>query len=280
MRSSPSPDVFRALADPSRRHLLDLLRARDGQTLGELAHELSMARQSVTQHLSVLESANLVSSVWQGRRKLHYLNPVPLHEISGRWLRTFDHARLSALDRVRRQAEENDTMNDSSEAEARPDFRYVTYIRATPQSVWQALTDADLTAAYWGHSNVSDWNVGSAWEHRRTDGSGVADVAGTIVQSEPPRRLAMTFAAPGVDSEPDDVPLVTFDIEPFHEIVRLTVTHTHIPSSADWELAAVGWSSVLSNLKTLLETGEVLPQAPWEMHAEIRDARMAASTSR
>src|SRR5205823_894507 len=94
-------------ADPSRRHLLDLLRERDGQTLGELSNELTMARQSVTQHLEVLESANLVSSVWQGRRKLHYLNPVPLHEITGRWLRTFDHPRLDALDRVRRQAEEN-----------------------------------------------------------------------------------------------------------------------------------------------------------------------------
>lgn len=253
------PDVFRALADASRRHLLDLLRERDGQTLGELASSLTMTRQSATQHLAVLESANLVSSVWHGRQKLHYLNPVPLDEISGRWLRTFDHPRLAALERIRRQAEEHPMIE-------RPTFRYVTYVRATPESVWQALTDADLTAAYWGHSNVSDWQVGSTWEHRRTDGSGVVDVVGTVLESDPPRRLAITFG--GVDGGADDAgdpSVVTFEVDAFHEIVRLTVTHTGIPDAANLESAALGWSSVLSNLKTLLETGEVLPQAPWEM---------------
>jgi len=82
-------DVFKALADPSRRHLLDRLRERTGQTLGELAAELTMARQSATQHLAVLEAANLVTVVWHGRQKLHYLNPVPLHEIQDRWIGQF-----------------------------------------------------------------------------------------------------------------------------------------------------------------------------------------------
>ena len=269
---SSDPDVFRALADGNRRHLLDLLRERDGQTLGELANELTMARQSVTQHLAVLESANLVSSVWQGRRKLHYLNPLPLHEISGRWLRTFDHPRLAALDQVKRRAEEHLVTDRSGAADPRPDFRYVTFIHSTPELVWQALTDTDLTAAYWGHSNVSDWQVGSTWEHRRTDGSGIADVTGTVVHSDPPRRLTITFAPPDQHLDPDDVPTVTFEIAPFHEIVRLTVTHTAIPTSADFDAASLGWSSVLSNLKTLLETGDVLPQAPWEMDAHPQEA--------
>ena len=162
----------------------------------------------------------------------------------------------------------------------RPDFRYATFIRATPESVWQALTDADLTASYWGHSNVSDWQVGSSWEHRRTDGSGVADVVGTVLESQPPRRLTITFDDPGHSPDVDDASVVTFEIEPFHDIVRLTVTHRRIPSDEDLELAAAGWSSVLSNLKTLLETGEVLPQAPWEMHAPDRDGQLAASDSR
>jgi uncharacterized protein YndB with AHSA1/START domain/DNA-binding transcriptional ArsR family regulator len=277
-------DVFRALADPSRRRLLDLLRERDGQSLGELTAGLTMARQSVAQHLGVLEGANLVSTVWHGRQKLHFLNPVPLHDVSVRWLSAFDRPRLVALDRIRQRAEEltmTDRPIDTAEPDGgRPTFRYATYIRATPEAVWRALTDADLTAAYWGHSNVSDWRVGSAWEHQRTDGSGIADVRGTVVTSEPPTRLSITFDAPGTDAGPADSSLVTFEIEPFHEIVRLTLTHERIPSREDLEEAAAGWSSVLSNLKTLLETGEVLPQAPWEMHADEREANQGADAGR
>ena len=269
-----SSDVFRALADASRRHLLDLLRARDGQTLGELAGELDMTRQSATQHLAVLESANLVSPVWQGRRKLHYLNPVPLHEITGRWLTTFDHPRLAALESVRQRAEESAMTEQPTRAEeTRPTFRYVTFVRATPESVWRALTDADLTASYWGHSNVSDWRVGSGWEHRRTDGSGVADVVGTVLESDPPRRLAITFAEPDPAPGAPEPSVVTFEVEAFHEIVRLTVTHVRLPGEDDRAEAARGWSAVLSNLKTLLETGSVLPQAPWEMPADAHDER-------
>jgi uncharacterized protein YndB with AHSA1/START domain len=244
-----------------------------------------MARQSATQHLAVLESANLVGSVWQGRRKLHYLNPVPLHDIGGRWLRTFDHPRLAALDGVRRRAEEISVTDETTDpapagAEDRPTFRYAIYIRASAVAVWAALTDADLTAAYWGHANVSDWSPGDRWEHRRTDGSGIADVVGTVVTSEPPRRLAITFEEPGGTADPARSSLVTFDVEPYHEIVRLTVTHTRIPTLADLEEAAAGWSSVLSNLKTLLETGVVLPRPPWEMHAELRESRLAAADRR
>src|SRR5215216_7988021 len=143
-------DVFRALADPTRRRLLDRLHEANGQTLGELCEGIEMARQSTTQHLALLETANLVSTVRQGRRKLHYLNPVPLHEIQERWIDKFERPRLRALSGVRRRAEE-DAMTD------RPTFVYVTYLESTREAVWHALTDADLTAAYWGHSNVSDW---------------------------------------------------------------------------------------------------------------------------
>jgi len=139
--------VFKALADPTRRELLDRLRERNGQTLGELCEGMAMARQSTTQHLDVLAAADLVSTVRQGRRKLHYLNPVPLHEISERWIDNFETPRLRALSAVRRRAEE--AMTD------KPDFVYVTYIESTPERVWDALTDPDLTARYWGHSNVS-----------------------------------------------------------------------------------------------------------------------------
>lgn len=261
-------EVFKALADETRRYLLDRLHERNGQTLGELCEGVGMTRQSATQHLQVLEAANLVSVVRRGRQKLHYLNPVPLHEIQERWIDKYERPRLRALSTLKDRAEN---------LMAKPSFvyvptrhpattpqgiasRYVIYIESTPEKVWQALTDADLTAEYWGHRNVSDWQPGSPWEHQRTDGSGVADVAGTVVESTAPAKLVITWAAPG-----DEPSQVTFDIEPHGEIVRLTVTHENLADEAEREGAAKGWAAVLSNLKSLLETGHVLPQAPWEM---------------
>ncbi|MGH9243448.1 MAG: ArsR/SmtB family transcription factor [Acidimicrobiales bacterium] len=264
--------VFKALADRNRRRLLDKLRERNGQTLGELCQHLDMARQSATQHLDVLEAANLISTVRRGREKLHYLNPVPLHAIQERWIDKFDRSRLRALSDVKRRAEEY-------EMTTKPTFVYVTYIEATAESVWRALTDADLTAEYWGHSNVSDWEVGSRWEHRRTDGSGVADVVGTVLEAAPPTRLVITFGGPG-DERDDERSIVAFDIEPHGQIVRLTVTQENFADQADYEACAAGWPAVLANLKSRLETGHVLPQAPWEMHAELRAAQMAMNDPR
>jgi DNA-binding transcriptional ArsR family regulator len=97
--------VFKALADASRRQLLDRLYAENGLTLGELCRHLDMTRQAVTQHLAVLEEANLVVSVRRGREKLHYLNPVPVHEIYVRWVRKFESKRLAALRQLRRHIE-------------------------------------------------------------------------------------------------------------------------------------------------------------------------------
>src|SRR4029077_14971909 len=201
MPGVPGDDaVFRALADPTRRALLDRLRERNGQKLGELCEPLDMARQSATQHLGLLEAANLITPIRRGREKLHYLNPVPLWDIAERWIETFERPRLRALSAIRQRAEE-DTMAE------RPSYVYVTYIESTPERVWHALTDADLTAEYWGHSNVSDWRAGSSWEHRRVDGSGIADVAGTVLGAGPPRGLAVTFGAPGAAPPPGASPV-------------------------------------------------------------------------
>jgi uncharacterized protein YndB with AHSA1/START domain len=161
----------------------------------------------------------------------------------------------------------------------RPGYVYVTYIESSPERVWEALTDPDLTAEYWGHSNVSDWQAGSPWEHRRVDGSGIADVTGTVLESVPPRRLTMTFDTPG-GGPPGSPSKVTFDIEPYHEIVRLTVTHENLADSDALEAVSAGWPAVCANLKSLLETGHILPRAPWEMHAELRAAQMARNDPR
>lgn len=146
-----------------------------------------------------------------------------------------------------------------------PNYVYVTYIRANPEQVWQALTDADLTAQYWGHANVSDWQPGSTWEHRRVDGSGAVDVVGSVLEAEPPTRLVITFED-SPDTEPKREPsVVTFLVEPHQDIVRLTVTHENLPNNEMRNGISQGWPAVLANLKSLLETGDVLPQAPWEM---------------
>jgi uncharacterized protein YndB with AHSA1/START domain/DNA-binding transcriptional ArsR family regulator len=264
--------VFKALADPTRRVLLDRLHDRNGQTLGELCEQLGMARQSATQHLGVLEAANLLSTVWRGRTKLHYLNPVPIAEIEDRWIRKFERSRLQALSAIKRRAEEHAVTD-------KPTFVYVTYIQSTAEEVWQALTDADLTASYWGHSNVSDWEQGSRWEHVRTDGSGVADVVGTVLTAEPGKRLVLTFDSPAAVG-PERPSVVTFDITPHGDIVRLTVTHENLADTEAYEAVSVGWPGVFANLKSLLETGHPLPQPPWEMHADLRAAQMGRNDPR
>jgi uncharacterized protein YndB with AHSA1/START domain/DNA-binding transcriptional ArsR family regulator len=246
--------VFKALADHTRRYLLDLLHEDNGQTLGELCERVEMTRQSATQHLAVLEAANLVSTVRRGREKLHYLNPVPLHEIQERWIDKFERPRLRALSAIKQRAEE--AMTD------KPTFVYVTYIESTPEKVWNALTDAELTAQYWGHRNVSDWQVGSKWEHQRIDGTKTADVVGTVLESIPPKRLVASWNGPDSVEEPSQV---TFDLEPHGDVVRLTVTHENLANAADHKAVSGGWAAVLSNLKSLLETGSTLSTAPWEM---------------
>ena len=247
--------VFRALADPTRRHLLDRLHEDNGQTLRGLCAQAAMTRQAVTQHLGVLEAANLVTTVRRGREKLHYLNPVPLQEIQERWIDKFEPPRLRALSNVKRRAE--NAMTD------KPSYVYVTYIEATSEAVWQALTDADLTGAYWGHRNVSDWKVGSTWVHERLDGSG-NDGGGIIEVADAPYRLVMSWG--GLDEQPEEAPSrVTFAIEPYGAIVRLTVTHEDLANEIMRDAVGGGWPAVMANLKSLLETGHVLPETPWEM---------------
>ncbi|ADG97233.1 Activator of Hsp90 ATPase 1 family protein [Segniliparus rotundus DSM 44985] len=148
---------------------------------------------------------------------------------------------------------------------AHTDYTYVLYIEATPEKVWHALTDDDVTAAYWAHRNVSDWQVGSSWEHRRTDGSGIVDVLGEVVESDPPRRLVTTWAEP---SSPNVASQVSFDIQPRGTIVKLVLTHAGLPEAVLLQAVEGGWPAVLSNLKTLMETGKPLSVEPWAQPSE------------
>ncbi|GAA3313732.1 MULTISPECIES: SRPBCC domain-containing protein [Arthrobacter] len=144
------------------------------------------------------------------------------------------------------------------------EYTYVTYIEGSPDQIWTALTDAAQSAEYWGHSNVSDWKAGSRWEHRRTDGSGTADVVGTILEATPPARLVNTWEDPAVPAvvKPD---VVTFTIESHDGIARLTVHHRNIADDEQLAIAGRGWSAVMSNLKSYIELGRPLASVPWEM---------------
>jgi uncharacterized protein YndB with AHSA1/START domain len=153
-------------------------------------------------------------------------------------------------------------------------FNYVTYIHASAEQVWKTLTDPVLSAEFWSHSNVSDWAVGSTWQHVRTDGSGIADVVGVVLDSTPPFHIVITYGSP--DPAPTSPPThVTFLIEPWHDIVRVSVWHEDFVDHSDYDAAAAGWPAVMSNLKTRLETGRVLPQAPWEMGDGLTEEQRA-----
>lgn len=261
--------VFKALGDPGRRRLLDALHETPGQTLTELCEDQPTRRQSVSQQLALLEAAQLISVHRIGRSKLHYLNAVPIHEIQNRWIWKFEQPELRALESIRQQAEE------LAMADSIPDYVYTTYIRATAEQVWHALTDATLTGRYWGHHQISDWSVGSTVDHIRTDGSNISDVHGRVLEANAPKRLSFSFDDPEHADDPAFEPsIVTFDIEADRQLVKLTVTHSRLRTQGDRDSIGLGWPTVLANLKTRLETGDVLPQAPWEFHSEARDAAM------
>jgi DNA-binding transcriptional ArsR family regulator/uncharacterized protein YndB with AHSA1/START domain len=252
-------EVFKALADPSRRELLDSLNARGGQTLRELCAGLDMARQSVSKHLAVLEDANLVTTVRRGREKLHYLNAAPISDIAERWISRYDQARVHALADLKKALE--DTPMD------RPQFVYVTYIRTTPERLWQALTDPAFSRRYMGHAIESDFKPGAAYTWDQ-DGLKITHPGQVILECEPCRRLAFTFhtftpelaAHVGLSDETvtaaagEPRSRVAFDIEPYGDQVKLTVVHDGFePGSTVLELISHGWPVKLSDLKTMLE---------------------------
>jgi uncharacterized protein YndB with AHSA1/START domain/DNA-binding transcriptional ArsR family regulator len=255
-------DVFKALADPSRRHLLDRLNARNGQSLRELSEGLDMARQSVSKHLAILEAANLVTTIRHGREKLHYLNASPINEIAERWINRYDQQRVRALSDLKRALEETPMEN--------PDFVYTTYIRTTPERLWQALTEPSFTRRWWQTTFETDWLVGSpmTWDN---NGIVVADPEQIVLESDPYRRLVYTWHTftPEFSERMDDELLaklsgerrsrVAFDIEPVGDMAKLTVVHDDFePGSTAATMVRNGWPIYLSSLKTLLETGEPL----------------------
>jgi uncharacterized protein YndB with AHSA1/START domain len=139
-------------------------------------------------------------------------------------------------------------------------FVYAIYIRGTPEQVWNGLLDARFTRQYWAHENVSDWKPGSRWEHRRTDAARTLDLVGEVIESNPPRRLVLTWAEPADQANRDNHSRVTFQLDAIDDMVRLTITHEAlVPGSEMLRKISAGWPRVLSSLKSQLETGKPLP---------------------
>ncbi len=217
--------VFKALADPTRRSLLDELFKQDGQTLGTLEERLPMTRFGVMKHLKVLEAANLVVTKRRGREKLHFLNPVPIRLVHDRWVSKYAEPWAAGLSGLKKGIEE-DVMEKVFEV----------YIRTTPERLWEAITDGDIRRQY----------------------SFSAEASGETVEADPPRRLVQTMVAEWSEEVRREGPSrITWEIEPRGEMCRLTVTHDQLREGANDQLYG-GWPMILSSLKSFLETGEAL----------------------
>jgi uncharacterized protein YndB with AHSA1/START domain len=239
-------EVFRALADPTRRSLLDELFKEDGQTLGALEARLTMSRFGVMKHLRVLEDAGLVVTRRRGREKLHFLNAVPIRLIHDRWVSKYAAPFAAALSDLKTDLEK--TMEKVFEI----------YIKTTPERLWQAIVDPELRAKYsFGLGVYTDWKPGSTYE-ARSPNTAQGIVEGENLEVDPPRKLVQTFRALWSDAVKNEgTTRVTWEIEPVRDSCRLTVIHDQLRENANPELYG-GWPQVISGLKTLLETGELL----------------------
>ncbi len=250
-------EVFKALADPTRRNLLDELFKEDGQTLSALEQRLPMTRFGVMKHLRVLEEAGLVVTRKRGREKLHFLNPVPIRLVHDRWVSKYAEPWAAGLSELKHDLEEG--MMEKV---------FEIYIKTTPERLWEAITDSELRAKYnFGVGARSDWTRGSRYEAVHP-GAGLTIAEGENLEVDPPRRLVQSFTALWSDDvKREGTSRVTWEIEPIADSCRLTVTHGQLREGANEELYG-GWPMILSGLKTLLETGEELTTPGSLLYAE------------
>ncbi len=239
--------VFKALADPTRRSLLDELFREDGQTLRALVGRCSMTRIGVMKHLNQLERAGLVVTRRRGREKLHFLNPVPIRLVHDRWVSKYTGPWAAALIDLKNKLEDK-TMEKVFEI----------YIKTTPERLWEAITNPEMRLKYnFGARVESDWSPGSRYQSLAGEPEG-AILEGENIEVDSPRRLVQSFNALwGEEVKREGTSRVTWEIEPIGDSCRLIVTHDQLREGANDELYG-GWPMILSGLKTLLETGETL----------------------
>jgi DNA-binding transcriptional ArsR family regulator/uncharacterized protein YndB with AHSA1/START domain len=242
--------IFKAIADPTRRQLLDRLFERDGQKLGELCEGLGISRQATSKHLRTLEEAALVAVRWSGRSKLHFLNVMPIRALHDRWIDKYRAPWVDVLQGLKHTLE-----GPPMES---PRRLYQTWIRTSAESLWQAITDPAFTRRYFFGSEIhSTFEVGAPVTYTGSEGG--LNVEGTIIESERPRRLVMTWRSLWTEELAADPPsTVTWEIEELGEVCRLTLLHTFDSENATYH-ETEGWALILAGLKTLIETGNAMP---------------------
>ena len=238
--------MFRSLADPTRRSLLDELFRDDGQTLTELEGRFAMSRFGVMKHLKQLEDAGLVVTRRRGREKLHFLNPVPIRLVHDRWVSKYAEPWAATLSGLKSRLEQS------------MEKVFEIYIRTTPERLWEAITDSEIRSKYqFGARITSDWTPGSRFEMGAPGAPGPLG-EGENLEIDPPRRLVQSMTALWSDEVREEGPSrITWEIEPVGDSCRLTVTHDQLREGANDQLFG-GWPMILSGLKTWLETGELL----------------------
>jgi uncharacterized protein YndB with AHSA1/START domain/DNA-binding transcriptional ArsR family regulator len=238
--------VFKALADPTRRDLLDELFREDGQTLGALEGRFDMTRFGIAKHLRVLEEAGLVVTRRRGREKLHFLNPVPIRLVHDRWVSKYAEPWAAGLSDLK------------SRLESPMEKIFEIYIKTTPERLWEAITDSGIRSKYqFGNTIESDWTPGGRFVMNNVKAEAPLG-EGENLEVDPPRRLVQTMRALwGEDVKAEGTSKVTWDIEPVGDSCRLTVTHSDLREGANEQLYG-GWPMILSGLKTWLETGQKL----------------------
>jgi uncharacterized protein YndB with AHSA1/START domain/DNA-binding transcriptional ArsR family regulator len=265
-------EVFRALADPTRRSLLDELNRSDGQTLGALEARFDISRFGVMKHLKVLEEAGLVVTKRRGREKLHFLNPVPIRLVHDRWVSKYAEPWAAGLSGLKQRLEqtmepktmepktmEPKTMEPKTMEPKTMEKVFEIYIRTTPERLWEAITDPDIRAKYnFGAGIHSDWTPGSQFRMNAGPNGEYLLGEGENLEIDPPRRLVQTMVALFSDeAKAEGTSRITWEIEPVGDSCRLTLTHDQMREGANSQLYG-GWPMILSGLKTWLESGELL----------------------
>ena len=240
--------IFKALSDPTRRQLLDTLRDRGGLSLTELEQGLGMTRFGVMKHLKVLEEANLVLTRRDGRFKYHYLNALPIQEVADRWMAPYAKPLARFALNLKNALESEPPMAD------KPDFVFSTYIRTTPDKLWDALTNPEMTQQfYYGGRVQADMRVGGNFSYLAPNGE--INLHGEVLELDPPRKLVTTFKATWAEAG-GETTRVMYEIEPMGEVCKFTMTHFDYEKSRAG--VETGWPIIVAGLKTLLETGKPL----------------------
>jgi len=243
--------IFKALADPGRRKILDILKEYPGINVNELTDHFDYSRFAVMKHVKILEESNLVVSQKDGKNKKLYLNAVPIQTIYDRWISKYSAIWASKLNSIKYQLETEENMSSSDIKQV-----YVTYIKSTREKVWNAITRGDLTQQYYFNTKItSEFKPGSKIEYLGVDkdGNPWIPVSGEIIEFVPMEKFSHTFNMYGSD---EPATKAEYSIEEADGLIKLTLVHSGFTSESKlFNDVSGGWPLIFSGLKTLLETG-------------------------